>query len=110
MNNEKKNSRISEQDAAKTTTRSKQTKRRIKRCPNMVSSLLKNKKLKKCMECVKDNLNVFLILLSKVAKAVPGENLLSLLERRLDNVVYRLKFATTQCTSTSNYCSWTCYG
>jgi len=26
----------------------------------------------------------------------PGDNLLSLLERRLDNVVYRLKFATTR--------------
>lgn len=28
-------------------------------------------------------------------QGVPGENLLSLLERRLDNVVYRLKMATT---------------
>ncbi|MBP9765075.1 30S ribosomal protein S4 [Candidatus Babeliales bacterium] len=28
-------------------------------------------------------------------EGVPGENLLSLLERRLDNVVYRLKMATT---------------
>ena len=26
----------------------------------------------------------------------PGENLLSLLERRLDNVVYKLKMATTR--------------
>ncbi len=39
-----------------------------------------------------------------------GENLLSLLERRLDNVVYRLKFAHITCSSTSNYCSWTCFG
>lgn len=29
-------------------------------------------------------------------EGVPGENLLSLLERRLDNVIYRLKMATTR--------------
>jgi len=30
-------------------------------------------------------------------KGAPGENLLSLLERRLDNVLYRLKLANTRC-------------
>lgn len=30
------------------------------------------------------------------AAGVPGENLLNFLERRLDNIVYRLKFATTR--------------
>ena len=32
----------------------------------------------------------------KAREGVPGENLLSLLERRLDNVVYRLKLATSR--------------
>lgn len=32
----------------------------------------------------------------KSREGVPGENLLSLLERRLDNTVYRLKLATTR--------------
>lgn len=32
----------------------------------------------------------------KAQTGAPGENLLSLLERRLDNVVYRLKMATTR--------------
>lgn len=32
----------------------------------------------------------------KSREGVPGENLLSLLERRLDNVLYRLKMATTR--------------
>ena len=32
----------------------------------------------------------------KSREGVPGENLLSLLERRLDNAVYRLKFATSR--------------
>ena len=30
------------------------------------------------------------------AKGAPGDNLLSLLERRIDNVFYRLKLATTR--------------
>lgn len=33
---------------------------------------------------------------SKSREGMPGENLLSLLERRLDNVLYRLKMATTR--------------
>lgn len=32
----------------------------------------------------------------KSREGVPGENLLSMLERRIDNVVYRLKLATTR--------------
>ncbi len=38
----------------------------------------------------------FFVVASKQQEGGPGENLLKLLERRLDNVVYRLKMATTR--------------
>ena len=38
----------------------------------------------------------FFTVASKQQEGGPGENLLKLLERRLDNVVYRLKMATTR--------------
>jgi len=38
----------------------------------------------------------FFVVASKQRDGGPGENLLRLLERRLDNVVYRLKMATTR--------------
>src|SRR3989337_4266960 len=38
----------------------------------------------------------FFAVASKQRDGGPGENLLSLLERRLDNVVYKLKMATTR--------------
>ncbi len=38
----------------------------------------------------------FYHLASTATQGAPGENLLNLLERRLDNVVYRLKMATTR--------------
>src|SRR5579863_3735546 len=38
----------------------------------------------------------FFAVASKQREGGPGENLLSLLERRLDNVVYKLKMATTR--------------
>ena len=38
----------------------------------------------------------FFAVASKQRDGGPGENLLSLLERRLDNVVYKLKLATTR--------------
>lgn len=38
----------------------------------------------------------FFVIASKQREGGPGENLLSLLERRLDNVVYKLKMATTR--------------
>jgi len=38
----------------------------------------------------------FFVVASKQRDGGPGENLLSLLERRLDNVVYKLKMATTR--------------
>src|SRR3990172_7732912 len=38
----------------------------------------------------------FFVVASKQREGGPGENLLSLLERRLDNVVYKLKMATTR--------------
>lgn len=38
----------------------------------------------------------FFVTASKQREGGPGENLLSLLERRLDNVVYKLKMATTR--------------
>jgi small subunit ribosomal protein S4 len=38
----------------------------------------------------------FFVVASKQRDGGPGENLLKLLERRLDNVVYRLKMATTR--------------
>lgn len=38
----------------------------------------------------------FFVVASKQREGGPGENLLSLLERRLDNTVYRLKMSTTR--------------
>lgn len=38
----------------------------------------------------------FFHIAAKQLEGAPGENLLSMLERRLDNVIYRLKFATTR--------------
>ena len=66
----------------------------MKRTSAYGRQLQKNKKLNICMGCVSVNSIVSYEEASNM-QGVPGENLLSLLERRLDNVVYRLKMATT---------------
>ena len=46
---------------------------------------------------------------SKSREGVPGENLLSLLERRLDNTIISFKNGNNAYTSASSDYSWTCY-
>ncbi len=48
--------------------------------------------------------------LASKTQGVTGENLLQLLERRLDNVVYRLGFANTQKRGTTDGQPWPYYG
>ena len=61
----------------------------------MVFSCVKSRKLSVCTAYLKNSSVVILTGLTDM-KGVTGENLLALLERRLDNVVYRLGFASSR--------------
>ena len=63
--------------------------------PNTIRSYVKSKSCGGCTESLKDS---FVECLNELRDrlGVTGENLLSLLERRLDNVVYRLGFGSSR--------------
>ena len=66
-----------------------------KRCPNMVYSFVRSKKSEGSTVFLESQFrNYFTMAVQK--KGVTGENLLRILESRLDNVVYRLGLATSR--------------
>ena len=62
----------------------------------MENSLKEKQKVKKMYGLRENQFKRFFDIACKSREGAPGENLLSLLERRLDNAVYRLKLATTR--------------
>jgi small subunit ribosomal protein S4 len=65
-----------------------------KKFPSTVFSLEKSRRLKESTAYMKNNSNLFEKAVRQ--KGISGDNLVKLLERRLDNVVYRLGFAPTR--------------
>ncbi len=72
----------------------------------MAANLTKSKKLKELYGMREKQFKRFFATAER-SKEATGDMLLSLLERRLDNVIYRLKMATTRPQAASNYCAWT---
>ncbi len=65
------------------------------KCPTMLSSFGKSRKSRTCTACSKASSVIFFVKADK-SRGVTGENLLVMLERRLDNTLYRLGFASSR--------------
>lgn len=90
--------RIADQLEKKTTTATKTTERRGKKLSGYGTQLLEKQKVK-CIYGVYEKQFKRFYSLAVREEGSPGDNLLSLLERRLDNTVYRLKFSVTRAQS-----------
>ncbi len=70
-----------------------------KKASGYKTQLVEKQKIKKVYGVAEAQFKRFFKLASKNRSGLTGENLLCLLERRLDNIVYRLKFANTRAQS-----------
>jgi small subunit ribosomal protein S4 len=75
---------------------SSQSKRPARKQSEYGKQLSEKQKVKEMYGLREKQFKRFFGIAIKSREGVPGENLLSLLERRLDNVMYRLKLATTR--------------
>ena len=73
-----------------------QTQKRAKKLSEYGKQLQEKQKVKGEYGVREKQFKRFFKIAIKSREGVPGENLLSLLERRLDNTLYRLKMATTR--------------
>jgi small subunit ribosomal protein S4 len=71
-------------------------KKSFKRVSEYGKQLAEKQKVKEMYGMREKQFRRFYHLASTATQGAPGENLLNLLERRVDNVVYRLKMATTR--------------
>ena len=71
-------------------------KKSFKRVSEYGKQLAEKQKVKEMYGMREKQFRRFYHIASTATQGAPGENLLNLLERRLDNVVYRLKMATTR--------------
>ncbi len=76
----------------------------------MANSLVEKQKVKEMYGLREKQFKRFFSIAIKSREGVPGENLIELLERRLDNIIYRIKVGNNPNPSASNDYSWTCYG
>lgn len=73
-----------------------QSKRPARKQSEYGKQLSEKQKVKEMYGLREKQFRRFFSIAIKAREGVPGENLLSLLERRLDNTLYRLKLATTR--------------
>ncbi len=78
---------------------SEQPQKRSKKLSEYGKQLAEKQKVKGEYGMREKQFKRFFKIAIKSREGVPGENLLSLLERRLDNVLYRLKMSTTRAQS-----------
>ncbi len=71
-------------------------KKAFKRVSEYGKQLAEKQKVKEMYGMREKQFRRFYTIASTAVQGAPGENLLNLLERRVDNVVYRLKMATTR--------------
>jgi len=71
-------------------------KKSFKRISEYGKQLAEKQKVKQMYGMREKQFRRFYSLATNAKQGTPGENLLNLLERRIDNVVYRLKMATTR--------------
>jgi small subunit ribosomal protein S4 len=71
-------------------------KKSFKRVSEYGKQLAEKQKVKEMYGMREKQFHRFYMIATRAAQGAPGENLLNLLERRVDNVVYRLKMATTR--------------
>ena len=71
-------------------------KKSFKRVSEYGKQLQEKQKVKEMYGMREKQFRRFYSLATTATQGAPGENLLNLLERRIDNVVYRLKMATTR--------------
>lgn len=90
---EKKSNKFSEQPQPATKQRS------ARKLSEYGKQLSEKQKVKEMYGLREKQFRRFFSIASKSREGMPGENLLSLLERRLDNAVYRLKLSTTRAQS-----------
>jgi small subunit ribosomal protein S4 len=90
--------RIADQLEKKVPASAKTPERRGKKLSGYGTQLLEKQKVKSIYGVYEKQFKRFYSLAVK-AEGSPGDNLLSLLERRLDNTVYRLKFSVTRAQS-----------
>ncbi|MFT6765882.1 MAG: small subunit ribosomal protein S4 [Alteromonas naphthalenivorans] len=101
MNN--KNQRVGTGSKSKTTTdkgqgQNQKQGKRPKKLSEYGRQLLEKQKVKQMYGMREKQFRRFFAIATK-QEGAPGENLLSLLERRLDNVLYRLKMSVTRAQS-----------
>jgi small subunit ribosomal protein S4 len=77
-------------------TENQSAKKAFKRVSEYGKQLAEKQKVKEMYGMREKQFRRFYTLASTAVQGAPGENLLNLLERRVDNVVYRLKMATTR--------------
>jgi len=74
----------------------KKTKRPARKMSEYGKQLAEKQKVKRMYGVREKQFRRFFKMAVKTREGAPGENLLSLLERRLDNTIYRLKLAKTR--------------
>lgn len=89
---ERKSNRMSDQKEQGAT----QSRRPARKQSEYGKQLSEKQKVKEMYGLREKQFKRFFGIASKSREGMPGENLLSLLERRLDNTMYRLKLATTR--------------
>lgn len=89
---EKKPTRTSNVDSTESSTQQK----RGKKLSEYGKQLVEKQKVKELYGVREKQFRRFFSKAVRAVEGAPGANLLSLLERRLDNVLYRLKFAVTR--------------
>lgn len=75
----------------------KKTKRPARKLSEYGKQLAEKQKVKKMYGVREKQFRRFFKMAVQAREGGPGENLLSLLERRLDNTIYRLKLTKTRC-------------
>lgn len=78
------------------TTEKQPVKKSFKRVSEYGKQLVEKQKVKQMYGMREKQFRRFYSIATNATQGTPGENLLNLLERRIDNVVYRLKMATTR--------------
>ena len=93
MNRDKKTDKKLEK---KTDNKSSATAKRGKKVSEYGKQLSEKQKVKRMYGVQEKQFRRFFSIATKSRQGAPGENLLSLLERRLDNTLYRLKFSMSR--------------
>ena len=93
---ERKSSARTPERGDRTERATQQTARRSRKLSEYGKQLQEKQKVKEIYGLREKQFKRFFGMAIKSRQGVPGENLLSLLERRLDNTVYRLKLANTR--------------